>query len=138
MLLERSEACEEIMRLPGRRVLSVVAIMAIALHTTLWGVVAAQAAAGTPADPFSVICHSGAETEKGGDQAPVSPTSSPAHACDHCTLCDTAAAPPLPGGAATLRLLPTRLLQVLTAAPAVSANGITTGSTRARGPPAAV
>jgi len=124
------------MRLPGRRVLGIVAIMAIALHTTLWGVLAAQATAGIPTDPFSVICHSGGTAEKTGDQVPADPASSPTHACDHCTLCGTAAAPPVPDGAVAVRLLPTRLLQVLTAAPAVPANGTAVGSTRARGPPA--
>ncbi len=123
------------MRSLGRRVLGVVAIMAIALHTTLWGVVAGHAAAGTPVDPFSVICHSGAATET-GDQAPADPPGSPAHACDHCTLCGTAAAPPVPDSASAVRLLPTWPLHVLSAAPAVSRNGIAVGSTRARGPPA--
>lgn len=128
--------CEENMRLAGRKVLGVVAIMAIALHTTLWGVLAAQAVVGIPADPFSVICHSGGAAEKTGDRAPADPSGSPAHACDHCTLCGTAAAPLVPDSAIGVRLLPTRLLQVLTATPAVPANGIAVGSTRARGPPA--
>jgi len=124
------------MRSLVRRVLGVVAITAIAMHTTLWGVMAVQAAAGAPVDPFSVICHSGAAAEKTGDQAPSDPTGSPAHACDHCTLCGTAAAPPVPQSVSAIRLLPTRRLQVLSAAPAVSRNGIAVGSTRARGPPA--
>jgi hypothetical protein len=124
------------MRSLGRRVLGVVAILAIAIHTTLWGVVVVQAAAGTPVDPFSVICHSGAANENAAGQAPSDPTSSPAHTCNHCTLCGMAAAPPLPDGVSAIMLLPTRPLQVLSAAPTVSRNGTAVESTRARGPPA--
>jgi hypothetical protein len=128
--------CEENMRSLVRRVLGVVAIIAIAMHATLWGVMAVQAAAGAPVDPFSVICHSGAATEKTGDKTPSDPAGSPTHACDHCTLCGTAAAPPIPQSVSAIRLLPMRRLLALTASPAVSRNGIAVGSTRARGPPA--
>lgn len=111
------------------------AIVAIALHTVLWG---AMPMAST-VDPFSIICssatHAAAQIDQLADQAPgqVPP---PAAACDHCNLCGAAAAP-----TATLdsiiagQLQPAKLLQVLRPAGAAAHDGIAYSPHQARGPP---
>ena len=75
-----------------RRVLTIAAIAAIALHGVLWGGTATRAAA-PMVDPFSVICHSGGNVDATPDQAPTSPVSAPSHAFDHCNLCGSAPSP---------------------------------------------
>jgi hypothetical protein len=93
-----------------RRGISVTAVIAIALHTILWGVVAPSQAAGAP-DPFSIICHSDAGAGP-SDQAPDQTHLLPAHACDHCNLC-SAAAPPTVDAALLGQLGPADVLLVL-------------------------
>jgi hypothetical protein len=116
------------MRLGGRRILSVVAIYAIALHAILWGAAAPMAAAPS-ADPFSIICHNAAGAAD--EQSPATPS----QACDHCTLGTTAAPPPAPGFALIGSLTPARVLQILTPASDSSSGSATGNSTSARGPP---
>jgi hypothetical protein len=119
------------MRLGGRRAIGLVAIVAIALHAMLWGV-ATPMAAGAPLDPFSVICHSGAQTP--ADQSPEAPA--PSSSCDHCNVCAAAAAPP-----ATLdriaagQLLPAKLLHVMRPAVSTVRDGLASNPHQARGPP---
>lgn len=118
------------MRLGGRRVVGLIAVLAIALHAVLWGAVPMASAA--TADPFSIICHSdsGALTE----QSPQAPA--PTKACDHCTLCAAGTAPSdtvdniLAG-----QLLPAKLLDVLRPATAAARDGVASTPHQARGPP---
>jgi hypothetical protein len=116
------------MRLGGRRVVSVLAIYAIALHAILWGV--APMAAGPSVDPFSVICHSEATP---AEQSPATPA--PAHACDHCNLCSAAPAPAALNSVVTDWLAPARLLQILQPATAAVRGHLATTPHLARGPP---
>ena len=95
-----------------RRVLGVVAIVAITLQTALWGGTTTHASA-TTFDPFSVICHSGGNVDAASDQTPTSPVSVPGHACDHCNLCSAAPAPAVSPAGVVVRLLPNRLSRVL-------------------------
>jgi len=119
------------MRSSVKRVLAVVAIYAIALHTILSGGAVPMAAAST-LDPFSVICHSGSQAP--AEQSPEAPT--PSSSCDHCTLCSTAAAPPLTlDRIAAGQLLPAKLLHVLRPAPATARDGLSSNHHQARGPP---
>lgn len=122
------------MRVGGRRVLSWVAIYAIALHTILLGV--APLIAAPTADPFSVICHSEAPATSPSEQAPASPVSAPTHACDHCNLCSAMAPPDPLDGVVVAQLAPARLLQVLRPTTAATRDGIATSLKRDRGPPA--
>ena len=122
------------MRRGVKRSLGWLAIVAIALHTVLWGVAAPMAQAST-VDPFSIICssatHAAAQTEQAPDQVPA-----PAAACDHCNLCGAAAAP-----SASLdsiiagQLQPAKLLQVLRPATAAAHDGVASSPHQARGPP---
>jgi DUF2946 family protein len=121
------------MRVGGRRALSVVAIYAIALHTILWSALAPQIA-GSQLDPFSVICHSETQTAPVG-QTPENPAPTPTHACDHCNLCSTGAAPASLVSVFAVQLAPVRLLQVLQPASAAMGGHLATAPNLARGPP---
>jgi hypothetical protein len=118
------------MRLVGGRVLSVVVIYAIALHTILWGA-ATPMVTGPSADPFSIICHSEAPSSDG--QSPATPA--PSQACDHCTLWTAAAPAPAPGFTLIGNLAPTRMLQILRPASDPLSDNVATNSKSARGPP---
>jgi hypothetical protein len=110
---------------------STIAILAIALHTVLSGVAVPTAAAST-LDPFSVICHSG--TQAPTDQAPGIPA--PSSTCDHCTLCGTAAAPPVTLDRIVAgQLLPAKLLHVLRPVVSAARDGLSSNPHQARGPP---
>jgi hypothetical protein len=118
------------MRLSGRRNISWLAIIAVALHAILWGVAPMAAAPST--DPFFVICHSGAATP---DQpAPANPSHS--QACDHCTLCAAANAPATLDAVLAGQLAPARLLHVLRPVSAGVRGHLATTPNFARGPPA--
>ena len=107
------------------------AILAIALHTVLWGAVPMTQA--SAADPFSVICSSGSHAAT-SDQAPDVPA--PASACDHCNLCGTAAAPSASlDNIVAEQLLPARLLQKLEPVAAEARDGVASTPHQARGPP---
>ena len=123
------------MRRGVKRSLGWLAIVAIALHTVLWGVAAPMASAST-VDPFSIICSSATHAAAQIDQAPDGQVPAPAAACDHCNLCAAAAAP-----SATLdsilagQLQPAKLLQVLRPAVATAPDGVAHSPHQARGPP---
>jgi hypothetical protein len=120
------------MRGLARKVLSWVAIYAIALHVILLGLVPI-AANGASIDPFSVICHSTAAVP--GDETPAKNDLIPGHACEHCNLCSTAAAPPEPDIVLIGHLTPARVLQVLRPVSAAPSAGIAFRPNLARGPP---
>jgi hypothetical protein len=110
------------------------AILAIALHTVLWGAV--PMAAASAIDPFSVICSSTSHTAAQTDQTPDGQVPKPTSACDHCNLCGAAAAP-----SASLesvlagQLLPAKLLDVLRPATTAARDGVASTPHQARGPP---
>ena len=85
------------MRTGVRQVLGIVAIMAIALHTALWGVAPVHVSA-SAVDPFSVICHSGTEAGDTAKEIPANPASTPSRPCDHCNSVERQLRPlfPLP------------------------------------------
>ena len=119
------------MRSGAKRSFGWLAILAVALHTVLWGVAAPMAA---PFDPFSVICQSG--TLAPAEQTPAGPASMPSSACDHCTLCGAAAAPPVTlDRIAAGQLLPAKLLHVLRTAVSAPRDGVASNPYQARGPP---
>jgi hypothetical protein len=89
-----------------RRFLSLLAILAIALHALVPDAIPAAAAS---ADPFAVICHGDGS---GPAQAPAD-DSAPAKTCDHCMLCATAAFAVAPLAIPTGRFVTPRLLHVL-------------------------
>ena len=63
------------MRIGLRKVVSWVAIYAVALHVILLGTASVAGNAAAAVDPFSVICHSVAHSGAGSDEAPVNPES---------------------------------------------------------------
>jgi hypothetical protein len=106
------------------------AIVAIALHTVLWG--ALPMAQASTVDPFSVICSSGSHAQT--DQTPDGQV--PASACDHCNLCGTAAAPSASLDSVLAgQLLPAKLLDVLRPATIAARDGVAGTPHQARGPP---
>jgi hypothetical protein len=123
-----------VMRAGGRRLLSLVAIYVIALHTILWGVTPLFAA--QPIDPFSDICHSNAPLASPTEQSPVGPASAPTHACDHCNLCSIATPLAALDSALASHLLPARLLQILRPTSAAGRGYPAITLYLARGPPA--
>lgn len=112
----------------GRRILSIVAIAAIALHAILWGI--APLSADPALDPFSVICHS--ETQAAVDQTPEGPAPASTHACDHCNLCSATAPLATLDTALVNQSVPAQLLPVRIPA---TAAGLADNPNRARGPP---
>ena len=116
-----------------RRVLGVVAIAAITLHTAFWGGTATRAATAA-IDPFSVICHSDGNADT-PDHTPVTPASAPSHACDHCNLCGTTSAPAAASADATIQCFPARSLHQLEPAFTISKAGLDVSLKGARGPP---
>jgi hypothetical protein len=120
------------MRGLGKKVLSWVAIYAIAMHTLLTGIAPVFAADQDSADPFAVIC-----LHDAGSGAPAGLPSGlvPGHACEHCNLCSAVAPPPAPDLVVFGNLLPTKLLQVLRPASAPPGAGVVYRPNLARGPP---
>jgi hypothetical protein len=116
-----------------RRIVGIVAILAIALHGLLLGL--APLAATAAADPFSVICHSAVHAPAGDEQAPARPDIG-ALGCEHCNLCNAAAAPPAIDDVFAGQLLPTRVLALLQPVATSAANTLTTTPKLAQGPPA--
>ncbi len=122
------------MRSGVKRVLSVLAIYAIALHTILSGI--APMAVASTVDPFSIICSSAPHAATQTDQAPAGQVPAPASACDHCTLCGAAAAPPLTlDNVLTEQLTPRKLLHVVSLTPAIPRGGVASNPRLAQGPP---
>jgi hypothetical protein len=120
------------MRGLGKKVLSWVAIYAVAMHTLLTGIAPVFAAAQDNVDPFSVIC-----LHDAGSNSPTSLPSGlvPGHACEHCNLCNAVAPPPAPDLVVFGNLMPSRLLQVLQPASAAPGTSIVYRPNLARGPP---
>ena len=109
------------------------AIVAIALHTVLWGAIPMASAA--TVDPFSVICSSATHAAVQADQSP-GQVPTPASACDHCNLCGAAATPPLTLDSIVAgQFQPAKLLQVLRPAVSAPRDGLSSNPHQARGPP---
>jgi hypothetical protein len=123
-----------IVRLGGRRLLTWIAIYAVALHAILVGL-ATPALAGQPAafDPLSAICHSTADGQD--DQTTGRPA--PGHACEHCNLCSIAGPPAAPDAALAGILKPARIAHVLRPASGAPIAGLVQSPKLARGPPSA-
>lgn len=122
------------MRAGGKKVLSWIAIYAVALHVILLGLAPITVSA-APADPLLVICHSQSDA---APEAPNPSGSTPGHACEHCTLCGNVAPPPPPTDVLAIVVLAAGVLDVLlpTSAPVLS--GTTATPNLARGPPSFV
>ena len=118
------------MRVILRQAVTLLAIYAVALHVVLLGFAPIEANASV--DPFSVICHSIADSQ--GDEAPKSGLI-PGHACEHCTLCNMIAPPPAPDVALDVTLTPALVLAVLRPASTSVRAGVTSDPKLARGPP---
>lgn len=124
------------MRVSVQRIVTLMAIYAVAIHTILLGLVPVIAA--PTVDPFSVICHSERSGAAPAEQIPTAPVSAPGHACDQCIM-GSAMAPPEPlDGLVVEQLAPARLLQILRPASVLVRDGIATKLKRARGPPSFV
>lgn len=117
----------------AKKVLSWVAIYAVAAHALLTGIAPTFATAQDRFDPFSVICLHDAGAATPAEQQPIGMV--PGHACEHCNLCSTAASPPAPGHMLIGKLAPTRLLHVLRPVSAAPRAGVTFRPNLARGPP---
>ena len=125
------------MRTGLRRAVSLAAIYAVALHTIVLGIVpmASDAGGSVGGDPFSIICHSDAQTVAPAEQTPDTPDIIPGHACDYCNICTAATPPPTPGLALFGRLLPARVLHVVRPLSTTVRTGVTSDPKLARGPP---
>lgn len=121
------------MRGGSRYFLSVVAVIAVAMHTMLWAALAPLATSPI-VDPFAIICHS--ETSAPAEQAPAPAPLTPAHACDHCNLCSAATPPLVPDTVLAVRFEPVRTLQVLRPINIARHSDVAADPKLARGPPA--
>jgi hypothetical protein len=120
------------MRTRFRRVLSIVAVTAIATHTALWGGTMTRAAT-TVVDPFLVICHS--DENAAPDQIPTSPGTVPSHACDHCNLSGSTPPATAAPAAVVIQLLTDRPSHAIKPVSAIPRAGFTPALKGARGPP---
>jgi hypothetical protein len=103
------------MRVPAKRLLSLLAIYAVALQAVFGGIVMPLAQA-SAADPFTVICHSAANSDDGAaGSSQGNPQDKPSPCCDHCVLCKAA---PVADNAATSSAIARRIVStaVLTSA----------------------
>ena len=121
------------MRLGLKRSVTLLAIFSVALHVVLLGVAPLVAGGSAAADPFSVICHSGAQA--GAPEAPAKADFAPGDACEHCNLCSVAATPSAPDVVFATVMAPVPVLHVLRPIPARARAGITSDPKLARGPP---
>lgn len=124
------------MRSGVKRILSVVAAYAVALHAVLW-VAAAPFAPASAVAPLAVICHSeaGAPADQAPDYGPDHGPLAPAHASNHCNLC-SAIAPPAPYAVVAGQLAPMRTLDLLRPIGLARREDATADPKLARGPPA--
>ena len=122
------------MRAAGTRILSWIAIYAVALHVVLLGlvppVVGGQA---TNLDPFSSICHSQPTSQTNEDSG--NPDLVPGHACEHCNLCAAYGPPAAPLDVLVAILAPARILDVLGPVSASAQSSTIADLRQARGPP---
>ncbi len=122
------------MRFGWRKIVSVLAIYAIALNTILSAALA-PVPVGASFDPLTAICHSVVD-QSPSDQAPNGQPARPSTACDHCTLCGTAAVASSAADTVLAGILePGRLLRVLRPVDAAIATGVVVHQHSARGPP---
>jgi hypothetical protein len=121
------------MRAGIRRIPSLVAIYAIAMHTILWG--AGPLSAAPTVDPLSIICHSAASDSSPGQHAPVDPDRVPTHACDHCNLCSAIAPPAALDDIVAGHLAPARVFDVLRPASTTARSSLAFSPKLARAPP---
>jgi hypothetical protein len=120
------------MRAGTKQFVSVIAAIAVAMHTALWAAVAASVPA--PAvDPFSVICHS--ETSAPAEQTPERGLPAPARACDHCNLCSGVAPPPELDTELIVRFEPMQTMPVLRPVNIARHDDLAADPKLARGPP---
>jgi len=123
------------MRFGWRKIVSVVAIYAIAINTILWAALA-PVPAGASFDPLTVICHSVVDQAQSADQSPAGQPAKPSKVCDHCTLCGAAPAASIAADAVLAGIFePGRLLRVLRPAAVAVATGVALHQHSARGPP---
>ena len=123
------------MRVWLRRSVGLLAIYVIAL-TTILSSFSAPRPASAAFDPFSIICHSGPQSETAAGQQPAAPASLPTKACDHCTLCNAAPAASVTFDGVIVGILaPARPLAVLRPAEAARHDDIGGSPRQAQGPP---
>lgn len=123
------------MRFGWRKIVSVLAIYAIALNTILWAALA-PVPVGAYFDPLTAICHSVDNQAQSADQSLPGQPDKPSKACDHCSLCSTTPASFSAADAVLAGILePGRLLRVLRPADAARATGVVSDQHSARGPP---
>ena len=117
---------------------TMLAIFAVAVHTMLWALAApAMALAGSAdsIDPFLVICHSPSPADVASDTTPGAPLSKPTSACDHCNLCSATGPAAEPDVVLLGRLLPERVIALLSPVSLPQRDGLTSDPKLARGPP---
>ena len=117
------------------RVVTLLAIYAVALRVILLGLVPINIASANAVDPFSVICHSTTGAGQAGHQAPGKSGLIPGRACEHCDLCNAIAPPEAPDYALAGTMAPARIIHVLRPHAAVPRRGVTSEPRLARGPP---
>lgn len=120
------------MRVWLRRSVGVLAIYVIAL-TTILSAFSTLRPASAAFDPFSVICHSGAESAAATDQAPAQ--QGPTKACDHCTLCLVTAALAGRDAVPAEQLNPPAVLHVVQPVPGAARSRFAASPHLPRGPP---
>lgn len=126
------------MRFGARKLVSVLAIYAIALNTILWAALA-PVPVGASFDPLTAICHSVVDQAPAGDPSPAGQPAKPSKACDHCSLCSTTPASFSAADAVLAGILaPGKVLRVLRPADAARTAGIVSHQHSARGPPLSV
>jgi len=116
-----------------RRIPSLVAIYAIAMHTILWG--AGPLPSSASVDPLFVVCHAVVPSSAPGEQTPAGPDRTPTHACDHCNLCSAIAPPAALDEILAGQFVPARVLHVLSPSSAATIASLTATPKLARGPP---
>jgi hypothetical protein len=125
------------MRTRVRRLVSWVAIYAVALHAVLLGIAPVISGSSVAGDPFSIICHSDAQPFAPANQTPGSPDHVPGHACEYCNLCSASVPPPAPDGLIGT-IPPLRVAHVLLPALSAPRVGLASDPKLARGPPQVV
>jgi hypothetical protein len=112
------------------------AIVAIALHTVLWGALAPMAAVASAVDPLSIICSSSPHAAAQTEEAPTHPALKPTAACDHCSLCSATSPPAVaPDNVIAGQLTPSKRLLVVYPAPLIPRGDAVSNPKLSQGPP---